>query len=133
MLKCKLESIFFKLNKNEEGFLLVVFNTSEGMFELDNCILKKIEFLEEDYQIYDSSNYNPDNSHSVYIVSVLFNEEMDFIVVLNNDKVVIIGADSNFNNDFFCQIIQVFDFKSLTEEYLNCSENYPSTSSTKSY
>jgi hypothetical protein len=124
MLKGKLESIFFKLNKNEEGFLLVVFNTSEGLFELDNCILKKIDFLTEGYQIYDSNNYNPDDLHFVYIVSVLLNEEMDFIVVLDNYKVIIIGADSNFNNHFFNQIIQVFDFKSLSEDYVNSAENY---------
>lgn len=124
MLKSKLESIFLKLNKDEEGFLFIVFKTSEGLFELDNCVLKEIESLPEGYQNYDSTNYNPYYLQFVYIVSVLFNEEMDFIVVLDNGKVIIIGADSNFNNDFFNQIIQVFDFKSLSEEYLNSAENY---------
>jgi hypothetical protein len=122
-MKGKLENVFFKSHKAEEGFLLVVFNTSEGMFELDNCILQKIDFLPEDYQIYSKEYYNPDDLQYVTIVGVLFNEEMDFIVVLDNNKVIIIGADSNFNNDF-SQVIEVFDFKDLTKEYLDSAENY---------
>lgn len=119
----KLENVFFKSHKTQKGFLSVVFNTSEGMFELDNCTLQKIDLLPEGYEIYNKAYYNPEYLQHVNIVNVLFNEEMDFIVVLDNNKVIIIGPDSNFDADF-SQLIEVFDLKNLSKEYLESAEDY---------
>ncbi|NUY82720.1 hypothetical protein HUK80_17590 [Flavobacterium sp. MAH-1] len=123
MINSELQSVFIKQDKKFTGFLIIAFKTSKGIFELDNCKLSKIDVISVGYDLYERSNYDSSNDKPVLIERILRNDEMDFIIVLSNHKVIVVGADSNFNNEHFNQIIDVFDLKDLSNEYLeNTSE-----------
>jgi predicted RNase H-related nuclease YkuK (DUF458 family) len=64
------------------------------------------------------------NIDSIVIDKVLINEVMDFVLVLNNNKAIIVGADSNFNKDNYNQVVEVYNLNSLSNEYLESTFDY---------
>lgn len=122
MINSTLNKVLYKRNDQADGFLLVVFDTSMGLFELDNNIFTKVDKLTKGYQVLNNYISKPENLSDIKILKVLFTIDMDFIVILNNKKVVLISANSIFG--YFDQTLNVYDIEDLTEDYLDEAEKY---------
>jgi len=122
MINIVLKNIFFKFNPEDERFLLIALETSEGIFEVDNCVIRELNMLPNGYHVYDSSYYNPKNLITVKIIKILYTSEMEFIIILDNNKVIIVSGDDNYDNLSYCQILHVYDYESLSKGYLDEAE-----------
>jgi len=122
MINIVLKNFFFKLNAEDERFLLIALETSEGIFEVDNCVIRELNMLPNGYHVYDRNYYNHNSLITVKIIKILYTPEMDFIIILDNNKVIIVSGDDNFDNLSYSQILQVYDYEGLSKQYLDDAE-----------
>lgn len=116
MINNFLNNIYYKQNSKNRNFVLVLFETSTGFYELDNCKLSTTDKINNDYNIF--IPFYESNMKGCKIIEIRKNFEMEFFLKMRDNNYITIFRNTNFSTGESFQELNIISVDESNYDFL---------------